>query len=103
MQRISKPDDLMFRRDQKEAHHPAPYATGLDFCRIFQEDMSALYLLALLLNADHCKAEACFTRSLEDCFTGPPVFVEWARTWARRVVIINAIRLCVPCELEAHS
>lgn len=65
--------------------------------------MNSLYLLALLLTRDHEQAEACFSRSLGDCFNGPPVFVEWARTWARRVVIINAIRLCVPRELDAHS
>lgn len=94
----------MFRRQhKKEEHQNTIYATGLEFCRIFQEDMRALYLLAFLLTRDHEQAEACFTQSMEDCFNGSPVFVEWARTWARRVVIMNAIRLCVPRELDAHS
>jgi hypothetical protein len=93
----------MLRRLRKEEQLSAIYATSVDFCRIFQDDMNALHLLALLLTASHGQAEACFTRSLEDCFNSPPVFVEWARAWARRMVIINTIRLCGPRQLDGHS
>lgn len=90
----------MFRKQPEESNPRAPYATDFEFCRIFHEDMSALYLLALLLTADHESAEACFVLALEDCQNGPPVFIEWGGSWARRMVIINAIRLCLPSRLE---
>jgi hypothetical protein len=72
------------------------YATGGDFCRIFKEDMQSLYLLALVLTADGAKAEQCFVAGLNDCASGNQVFEEWARSWARRVVVKNAIRSLAP-------
>jgi len=72
------------------------YATGQDFCRIFKEDMKNLYQLAFCLAADPAKAEQCFVSGLEDCATGNRVFKEWARSWARRTVIRNALRLVAP-------
>jgi hypothetical protein len=74
----------------------ALYATFGDFRRIFTEDMKSLYLLAFLLSADPGKAEQCFVSGLDDCTTGNQVFREWGRSWARRVVIKNAIRLIAP-------
>jgi hypothetical protein len=71
----------------------ALYATAADFCRIFAEDMKSLYFLSLVLTADPEKAEQCFVSGLDDCHAGNPVFREWARSWARRVVIKNAIRM----------
>src|ERR1700692_3516817 len=78
-----------------EAKHitgPAPYASSADFRRIFDEDMNGLYLLSFLLTADHEKAEQCFVSGLEDAVDGNPVFKEWARSWARRAIIRNAVR-----------
>jgi len=72
------------------------YATGSDFCRIFRDDMQSLYVLALVLTADQEKAEQCFVAGLEDCTSGNQVFKEWARSWARRVVIKSAIRSIAP-------
>ena len=77
-------------------HGAALYATCGDFCRIFAEDMKNLYLLALVLTADPEKAEQCFVSGLDDCTAGNPVFREWARSWARRVVIKRAIRMIAP-------
>ena len=71
----------------------AAYATSNDFCRIFADDMSKLYLLAMLLTADGEKAERCFAWALEDCSKSSRVFREWAHSWARRAVIQNAIRV----------
>jgi hypothetical protein len=76
--------------------HSDGYATGSDFCRIFAENMKDLYLLGFLLTADPAKAEQCFVAGLDDCSLGNQVFKEWARAWARRVVIKNAIRLIAP-------
>src|SRR5215470_1235163 len=72
------------------------YATDSDFCRIFRDDMSSLYMLSYVLTADHDLAEKCFVSGLDDCSSGNRVFKEWARSWARRVVIKNAIRMIAP-------
>lgn len=79
-----------------ETKHSNLYATGSDFCQVFKEDMRNLYLLSLLLTADSEKAEQCFVLGLDDCASGNQVFKEWARSWARRMVIKNAIRLVAP-------
>jgi DNA-directed RNA polymerase specialized sigma24 family protein len=80
----------------------ALYASKSDFCRIFAEDMNDLYLLSLLLTADPEKAEQCFVSGLDDCADGNQVFKEWARSWARRSIIKNAIRMVAP-QPEAAS
>ena len=79
----------------------ALYANGADFCRIFREEMKSLYLLSFLLTADPGKAEQCFVSGLDDCATGNQVFREWGRSWARRVVIKNAIRMIAPQPRES--
>jgi hypothetical protein len=77
-------------------HSTTQFATCTDFSRIFAEDMKNLYLLALVLTADSEKAERCFVSGLDDCISGNQVFREWGRSWARRVVIKNAIRMIAP-------
>ena len=71
----------------------ATYTTGADFCRIFKEDMASLYSLSLMLTADPAQAERLFVSGLDDCTAGSPVFKEWARPWARRTIVKNAVRL----------
>ena len=85
------------------AERATVYATRSDFCRIFMEDMDGLYLLSLLLTADHEKAEQCFVVGLEDCVQGNPVFKEWAHSWSRRTIIKNAIRMISPVPNLARS
>jgi len=80
-----------------------PYASSADFRRIFDEDMNGLYLLSFLLTADHEKAEQCFVSGLEDAVDGNPVFKEWARSWARRAIIRNAVRVINPRPVEGSS
>ena len=72
------------------------YATHHDFCQIFCQHMKGLYLLALLLTADHQRAEQCFAASLEDCLSGRPIFREWAERWSRRAIITSAIQIIAP-------
>jgi hypothetical protein len=79
------------------------HQTGTDFGRIFKEDMKDLYLLALLLTADPAKAEQCFVAGLDDCAACSPVFKEWARSWARRAIVKNAVRLIAPEPTNANS
>ena len=72
------------------------YATSTDFCQIFHQDMNSLYLLSLLLTGDHEKAEQCFVEGLENAVGRNRVFKEWARSWARRIIIQNALRMINP-------
>jgi len=81
----------------------ATYATGSDFCRIFKEDMTDLYSLSLILAADQEKAELLFVSGLDDCSAGNPVFREWARSWARRAIIKNAVRLIAPVPVYGNT
>lgn len=77
----------------KTSHH---YATSTEFCRVYAENMNSMQLLSFLLTADLTKAEECFICGSEDCGKGGYVFREWARSWARRMIIRNAIRLLAP-------
>lgn len=81
---------------QIEANSKSEYATGEDFRRLFTEHVNRLYLLSFLLTANHETAEQCFLTGLDECVTGSGVFKEWARNWARRIIIRNAIRLIAP-------
>ena len=79
---------------EKEA---SPYANSEDFGRIFLEDMNGLYHLSFLLTGDQEKAEKCFVSGVEDSVSENHVFKEWARSWAKRTIVQNAIR-----ELRPH-
>ena len=79
------------------------YATAADFCEIFTEEMHSLYLLAFLLTADNDKAEQCFVNGLGECEEGMSVFMEWARSWARRAILKHAIRMIMPARRNADS
>lgn len=58
--------------------------------------MKRLYLLSFLLTSDRAAAQKCFVRGLDDSLRGNPVFKEWAHSWARRMVIQNAIQMIRP-------
>ncbi len=55
-----------------------------------------MHLLSFLLTGDLVKAEECFVSGLADCVTGSHVFRSWARSWARRTIVQNAIRMLAP-------
>ena len=79
------------------------YASSGDFRRIFHEETDSLYRLSFLLTADREKAEQCFVSGLEDSVNGSPVFKEWARSWARRAIIHNAVRVINPRPTDEHA
>jgi DNA-directed RNA polymerase specialized sigma24 family protein len=79
------------------------YATEADFCQVFDQHMNSLYLLAFLLTADQEKAERCFVAGLEDSVEGNKVFKEWARSWARRMIIQNAVEMINPQPIRGNS
>lgn len=89
--------------EAKHITRPSQYASNEDFCRIFHEDMNGLYLLSFLLTADPAKAEQCFVSGLEDSVQGNHVFKEWARSWARRTIIQNAVRMINPRPTAARG
>jgi hypothetical protein len=82
--------------EAKHITRPTPYASSDDFCRIFHQEMNGFYLLSFLLTGDREKAEQCFVSGLDDSVKGNPVFKEWARSWARRAVIQNAVQIINP-------
>lgn len=86
----------MWNRNQNEIAKNPEYATSADFCKIFDQDMSSLYLLSLLLTGDYKMAEECFVAGLESAVNRNRVFKEWARSWARRVITQNALRTVDP-------
>ena len=86
----------MFSANQAVSMKDMEYATAGDFCTIFDEDMNSLYLLSLLLAGDGKKAEQCFVEGLENATSRNRVFKEWARSWARRAIIQNALRIVNP-------
>lgn len=79
------------------------YASHEDFRTIFNEDLKGLYQLSFLLTRDPAKAERCFVSGLEDCISGHRVFREWARSWAKRTIVQNAIRELKPRPSRSNS
>jgi DNA-directed RNA polymerase specialized sigma24 family protein len=82
---------------------PTSYASSRDFCRIFHEETDSLYRLSFLLTAEREKAEQCLVSGLDDSLKGNRVFKEWARSWARRAIIQNAVRVISPHLMEKDA
>ena len=89
--------------EAKRITGPTTYASSNDFCRIFHEETDSLYRLSFLLTADCDKAEQCFVSGLEDSLKGNRIFKEWARSWARRAIIQNAVRVINPRPTEKNA
>jgi hypothetical protein len=58
--------------------------------------MDSLYWLAFLLTADNNMAEQCFVGGLGECVDQTHVSAERARSWARRSIVEDAIRIIRP-------
>jgi len=69
------------------------YATFSRFCGVLIADSRALYLLAFVLTGCHADAERCFLATVGDVVRPNSVFEGWERSWTKRCLIINAIRL----------
>jgi DNA-directed RNA polymerase specialized sigma24 family protein len=91
----------MFGNRKIRNQEPSPYATRAEFCRIYEKDMNRLYRLSFLLTGDATMAEQCFVGGLHIAQESSPVFKEWAESWARRSVILNAIRMIRPGMVSA--
>jgi hypothetical protein len=60
------------------------------------EDRTRLYLLSFLLTADRAKAEECIGAGLDMSAEDHAAIRDWTHSWARRIVIHNALRLIAP-------
>jgi DNA-directed RNA polymerase specialized sigma24 family protein len=89
--------------EAKRITGPKTYANSDDFCRIFHEETDSLYRLSFLLTAERVNAEQCLVSGLEDSLKGNRVFKEWARSWARRAIIQNAVRVINPRPTEKNA
>jgi hypothetical protein len=72
------------------------YATSEDFCRVFADNLKQLYVFSFLLTGDQDLAERCFVAGLEESVRSNCVFSEWARSWAMRTIVQNAVRALQP-------
>ena len=70
-----------------------PYAAAEDFEQFFANQNTDLFRLSLQLTADAEKAERCLILAMRDCFFRSNVLKDRVGTWARRMVMRNAIRL----------
>jgi hypothetical protein len=70
---------------------------------ILTEEMHSLYLFSFLLTADNDKADQCFVCGLGECVEGISVFVDWARSWARRTILKHAIRMIMPAPERTNN
>jgi hypothetical protein len=84
-----------YQREHMELFH-ADYVTPAEFCEVLESEMTSLYLLAFLLTANHEDAERCFSTTADAAIEAQPVFKGWARSWLKRKLIKNAIRIVFP-------
>ena len=95
---MSEQDHIQVREEQANR-----YASREDFHTIFGEHLTELYQLSFLLTRDPARAERCLVSGIEDCVTGNRVFREWARSWAKRTIVQNAIRELKPRPSHSNS
>ncbi len=98
-------DEEMTERDhiQVREEQANRYASREDFQTIFSEHLNELYQLSFLLTRDPARAERCPVSGREDCVTGNRAFREWARSWAKRTIVQNAIRELTPRPIHSNS
>lgn len=96
---------LQIHRNRRHAEELDSCATAEDFQQMFATEMRDLFHLSLQLTGDAETAESCLIAAMRDCFSVSTVSKEWVHTWARRMVVRNAIRLVsgseinIPCEI----
>src|SRR5271170_7726844 len=69
------------------------YARRGEFVSVFECERVELQRLALLLTANSEAAMRCLIRAFRECIASSSVSKEWVLSWARRMVIRNAISL----------
>jgi hypothetical protein len=69
------------------------FATADELRTLFVQQMDNFHLLAFLLTADNERAQQCIVDAIVECGNGHQVSRRWARLWARRTIVKNAIRI----------
>jgi hypothetical protein len=82
---------------------PLSHTVAIDFRETLTQELHSLYLLSLLLTADNDKADKCLVSAIGECGEGIGVFMEWAGSSARRVVLKQAIRMIRPAPQHPDS
>jgi hypothetical protein len=95
---MTERDHIQVREEQGNRH-----ASPEDFHAIFSEHLNELYQLSFLLTRDPAKAERCLVSGIEDCVTGNRSFRGWARSWAKRTIVQNAVRELKPRPIHSNS
>src|SRR5258708_15153213 len=80
-------------RHKPSGQSTSGYATSSRLCGLLIADSRPLYLLAFVLTGRHAEAERCFLATVGDVVRAKSVFEGWERSWSKRCLIINAIRL----------
>jgi len=100
---LSRGEEMTEQAHTQSENGEKQYAAREEFLKIFDEDMNGLYQLSFLLTGDHEKAECCFVAGIDDCAKENRVFREWARAWAKRVIVEKAIRELRPRRTDSNS
>jgi hypothetical protein len=79
------------------------WAGAADYCKIFDEQMNSLYLLAFLLTANEAKAEQCFLGGFEHCTRESRVTTTVPLYRARRAIVGCAIEMIRPAPEQELS
>lgn len=69
------------------------YAMAVDFRTVFAESRSSLYRLSLLVQGSDETIDQCIQLALDECIETASVFQPFAKSWARRSIIRNALQL----------
>jgi DNA-directed RNA polymerase specialized sigma24 family protein len=77
----------------KSVTERSEYASQDEFVSLFECERVRLQRLALLLTANSEAVKKCLVRAFRECVSSSSVSKEWALSWARRVVIRNAVSL----------
>jgi hypothetical protein len=79
------------------------YARETALLNTFTQEIDSLYLLSLLLTADHEKAEQCLIGAMGECVEELDISWDRARSGARQAVLKYAIRMMMPVPEPADS
>jgi hypothetical protein len=79
----------------RKASGRGEYASKEEFASVFESERAGLRRLALLLTANSEAAKRCLLRAFRECVARSSVSREWVLSWARRMVICNAISLVI--------
>jgi DNA-directed RNA polymerase specialized sigma24 family protein len=71
-------------------------ANRRDFCRVLEQELKPLYLLAFLLTANHKTAEKCFAATVEQALNESAALKDYVRFHIKRSLIRNAIAILSP-------